>query len=255
MLENLAAFADLTPVECLIVGAAIFLAGVVRGFSGFALSALVMASVTVIIPPVELIPLCWFLEMTASAMMVRGGIAQADRSIVTGLVIGSVAATPIGLYFTTTLPIEKSKSIALLIVLALAILQLASVRWRFLATKPGLYASGLTAGVATGLASVGGLVVALYVLSQNIPARIMRASLVMFLFATSLVTFFYLAFFGLMTSTVLARAALAAPLVIGGVFAGKWMFRPSLEKHYRRFCLLLLIGLAGFGLVRNLGIV
>ncbi len=255
MLDSLAAFAGLTPVECVIVASAIFMAGVVRGFSGFALSALVMASVTVIIPPVELIPLCWFLEMTASIAMVRGGIAEADRGIVTGLVVGSIVATPVGLYFTTTLPVDTSKSIALLTVLALAVTQLARVRWRFLATKPGLYASGITAGVVTGLASVGGLVVALYVLSQDIPARVMRASLVLFLFATSLATFFYLAFFGLVTNTVLARAALAVPLVIAGVYAGKWIFRPSLERYYKRFCLLLLIGLACFGLARNAGIV
>ncbi len=235
-------------------GLVIFLAGVVRGFSGFALSALVMASLATLIPPIELIPLCWFLEMTASLLMVRGGIVEADRGIVTGMVIGSVVATPIGLALTISLPIETSKAIALGVILSLAALQLAKVRWRFLATKPGLYLSGATAGVVTGLAGVGGLVVALYVLSQDIPARIMRASLVVFLFATSLATFFYLYFYGLMTGTIVVRAALAVPLVLAGVVVGKLTFRPSMERHHRRFCLLLLIGLAGFGLIRMAGL-
>lgn len=253
MLNSLSDYAGLAPAELAFAGVAIFLASVVRGFSGFALSALVMASLAYLIAPFELIPLCWFLEMAASAVMVRGGVSQADRGIVTGLVLGSVVATPIGLALTTMMPVETSKMAALLLVIVLATLQLARVRWRFIATTPGLYGSGIAAGIATGLAGVGGLVVALYVLARDIPARIMRASLVMFLFATGIVSFFYFFLYGMMTSTVLARASLAVPLVIAGVLMGQLLFRPSLEAHYKRFCLILLIGLAGFSLARTLG--
>lgn len=250
MIDTLAVFTDLTPAELGFAGVAVFLASMVRGFSGFALSALVMASLAVIIPPVELIPLCWFLEMSASALMIRSGIREAHRKIAIGLTLGSIAATPIGLALTVTMPESTSKSVALMVILVLAIFQLLRVRARFLATTPGLYGSGLTAGVVTGLASVGGLVVALYVLSQDIPARVMRATLVVFLFATSLVTFFYYIFFGLMTEAVLARALLAAPIVLAGVFSGQLIFKPALEPHYKKFCLWLLIALAGFGLIR-----
>lgn len=218
------------------------------------MSALVMASLAAIIPPIEIIPLCWFLEMIASLMMIGGGFKEANRNIVTGLVAGSVIATPIGLALTTSLDVATSKMLALSIILALAMLQLSRVRLRCLATKPGLYASGLTAGIVTGLAAVGGMVVALYVLSQEIPARVMRASLVVFLFATGLITFIYLLLFGLVNETTLARAAMSAPLVLCGVYAGSLLFRPSLERHYRRFCLLLLSGLAVFGLLRIAGI-
>lgn len=253
MIETLSAFADLTPADLILAGVAVFCAGVVRGFSGFALSALVIASLATVIPPIELIPLCWFLEMTASVLMVRGGFREANRRIATGLVVGSILATPIGLTVTATIPESASKSAALAIVLVLAVLQLLKVRARFLATTPGLYGSGLAAGFATGLASVGGLVVALYVLSQDVPARVMRATLVVFLFATSLVTFFYFVFYGLMTETVFARAVLSAPVAFAGVLAGQLLFRPRLELHYKTFCLLLLVGLACFGLSRMAG--
>lgn len=250
MIDTLSGLTGLTPAGLAAAGIAIFLAAVVRGFAGFALSALVVAALAVIIPPVELIPMCWFLEMTASLLMVRGGFGEADRRIVTGLVAGSVLATPIGLALTVSLPVATSKAIALAIVFVLAMLQLFRVRMPFLATTPGLYASGLAAGFVTGLATVGGLVVALYVLSQDIPARRMRASLVLFLFASGIAGFFIMLFFGLFTGVVLARAALAIPLVMVGVLLGARMFRPSMESHYRRFCLVLLVGLALFGLLR-----
>lgn len=252
MLEQLQTYADLTPAEIATVGVVVFLAAIVRGFSGFALSALVMASLAVMIPPVELIALCWFLEMAASVLMVRGGAGEADKKVVFGLVSGSIVGTPIGLTLTTTVPVSTSKMIALAVICVLAILLLSKMRWRFLATRPGLYLSGLTAGIMTGLASVGGLVVTLYVLSQDMPARVIRASLVIFLFVSSSASFFYLIFYGLMTNTILARAVFTVPLVFAGVFIGKTIFRPSMERHYKRFCLMLLIALAGFGLLQTI---
>ena len=249
-MEAILDLVDLTATQFWICVVVIFLAGMVRGFSGFALSALVMASLALMIPPVELIAVCWFLEMSASILMVRGGFREADMKVVFGLVIGSAVGSPVGLYLTNTLPVETSKAIALIVVLVLAAAQLLKLRPAFLATTPGLYLSGLLAGIATGLASVGGMIVALYVLARDAPARMMRASLVMFLFVGSLISFVYLSLYGMMISAVVARGLIfAAPCMIG-VLAGKALFMPRLEGYYKPFCLALLIFLAAIGLVR-----
>ena len=73
MLASLLTAVDLTGREFLILTVIVIVAGIVRGFSGFALSAVVMASAVIILPPVQLIPICWWLEMTASVLMARGG--------------------------------------------------------------------------------------------------------------------------------------------------------------------------------------
>jgi len=241
---------DLTATQFSICVVVVFLAGMVRGFSGFALSALVMASLAIMIPPVELIAVCWFLEMSASLLMVRGGFKEADMKVVFGLVIGSAVGSPMGLYLTNTLPVATSKAIALIVVLILAAAQLLKLRPAFLATTPGLYFSGLLAGIATGLASVGGMIVALYVLARDAPARMMRASLVMFLFIGSMISFIYLYLYGMMISAVVARGLILALPCMAGVIAGKALFMPRLEGYYKPFCLVLLVFLAAIGLVR-----
>ncbi|MEJ6396988.1 sulfite exporter TauE/SafE family protein [Yoonia sp. 208BN28-4] len=250
-MDSLLQAIDVSAGDFAILSAIAFGAGLVRGFSGFALSALVMASAVYLLPPIELIPICWWLEMSASVLMARGGWKEADRGVVLGLVIGSTAGVPLGLMLTQSLPVETSKLIALVIIIALAATQLAKIRLAFLATRPGLYLSGLTAGIATGLASVGGMVVALYVLSQDAPARKMRAALVLFLFISSLTSMIYLVWFGVMDMTSVWRgAALAIPAMIG-VFAGQRLFTPKYEPYYRPFCLALLISLSAIGLVRT----
>ena len=82
-METLLGLTNLSQLEFWICLVVIFLAGMVRGFSGFALSALVMAALVVILPPIELIVVCWFLEMSASLLMVRDGVRQWDRAVVT----------------------------------------------------------------------------------------------------------------------------------------------------------------------------
>jgi len=250
-METLLAMTELTQTQFWLLLAITTLAGIVRGFSGFALSAIVMASAVMFLPPVELIPLCFWLEFCASILMARGGWQEADRRVVLGLVIGSVIGVPIGLTFTTNIPVETSKLIVLVLVIVLALTQLAKVRIPFLATQAGLYVAGIAAGIATGLASVGGMVVALYVLSQDAPARKMRAALVLFLFVSMGTSILYLLAFGVMTSTATLRAAVFALPCIFGVIVGQRLFIPKLEPYYRPFCLTLLTGLAMAGLIRT----
>lgn len=251
MFEGLLNWTDLTGQEFTILTVIVIVAGIVRGFSGFALSAIVMASAVIILPPVQIIPICWWLEMTASVLMAKGGWQEADRGVVWGLVIGSTVGVPFGLMLTTSVSPETSKLIVLVLIISLAVTQLAKIRMPFLATKPGLYGSGFAAGVASGLASVGGMVIAIYVLSQNAAAAKMRAALVLFLFLSSATSMVTLLWFGVMNNTAVARGlSLALPTTLG-VIVGQWLFIPRFAAYYRPLCLSLLCALAGAALVRT----
>lgn len=228
-----------------------FVAGMVRGFSGFALSAVVMAIAVMFLAPITLIPILWFQEMTASLLMVRGGMKEANRRVVTGLVLGSAFGLPLGLSLTQALPVDTSKLVALSVIVVLAASQLAKLRLPLLATRPGLWGSGILAGIVTGLAGVGGMVVALYVLASNAPAREMRASLVMYLFVSALISLATLAYFDVMNTQSALRGLALAPASALGVIAGKALFRPSWEPYYKPFCLCLLIVLATLGILRQ----
>ena len=252
MIETILSLADFDTREFVIFAIIVLMAGIVRGFSGFALSALVMASAVIILPPVALIPICWWLEMAASVLMLKGGWKEADKRVAFSLALFSAVGVPLGLMLTTSLPVETSKIIALTIIAVLAATQLARLKIPFLATRAGLYSAGLIAGIASGLASVGGMVVALFVLSRNAHANQMRASLVLFLFIGSFTSMITLLLFGVMDQIAVARGLLFVPIVMVGVLIGQALFTPRLAGYYRPFCLTLLCGLAAFGLVRTI---
>lgn len=252
MFDDLLQLTNLSAWNFVTVGAAVFVAGLVRGFAGFGLSAILMASLVALIPPVALIPTCFLLETVAGLFMLRGGWKEADMSVVWGLSVGSAIGFPIGLLATTSIDVDVSKLLALLIILGLTLAQFGRFRPAFLSTKKGLYSSGLTAGLVSGLASVGGMVVALFVLARDTDARTMRASLVMYLFIGLFTSLLYLQVYGVLTQQAIARGLVFSPLVVLGVFAGAYLFRPSLVHLYKRVCLSLLLTLCIVALVQRL---
>ena len=252
MLDYLQNLLELSAQETLIALSVVFFAGVVRGFSGFALSALVMSGLALIIPPISLIPICFILEAVAGLLMIKSGFKHADKRIAWGLVLGSAIGTPVGLYITAHVSPDISRLLALCVILSLTLMQLFKKSPAFLATRPGLYITGVVSGVVTGIASVGAMVVALYVLSQKAPAARMRATLVMYLFLGLFPGSIWLSLSGFLNSLAITRGLILAPLAIAGVLLGTMFFRPSLESAYKRFCLVLLVILASIGLIRLL---
>ena len=234
-------FAGLTAWEWGSCCSAVFLAGCVRGFSGFGLSALAMAGLVLILPPVELIPIFYILEGAASLAMFRGGIRDADMGHVWPLAIGSFVGVPIGLLATITVSPEISKLIAVAVILILTILQFFRTMPAVLTSTSGRYGVGTTAGIVTGLASVGGMVVALYVLTSRTPPAQMRAALTMFLFISMFTSLGHMLLYGVMTDVAFIRGTILIPVTLAGVLLGTWAFKPAWQVYYRRFCLLLLV--------------
>ena len=232
-----------------------FCAGMVRGFSGFALSALFMSLSVLILPPIALLPVCWVMEAVASTMLVRGGWSEADRSTALGLIAGVLFGMPIGLTVTGWMHENDSRLVALLMIIILASLQLVRIRIQALASKPGLIGSGILAGFATGIASLGGMVVALYVLSQDRPTPVMRATLLFYVMLSSVVVLIWLLTLGVMDWLAIKRGLAMSIPVTAGVLLGQFMFRPSIERYYKTFCLVLLLGLATASLLHTSGFV
>lgn len=251
MLELLAEWLNLSPQGAILAFGGVLAAGVVRGFSGFALTATIMAALVLILPPVELIPVCLILEGVATIFMLRSGLREANLPMVAALSVGTLLGVPIGLAITTTVSPDLSSMLAQSLVLVLALAQILQYRPTWLLSVPARYGAGAMAGVAAGLAGVGGMVIALFVLVQQAPPRVMRGSLVVFLFISLVIGGGYQISFGVMTELALQRALVLAPVAVIGVLLGKQLFRPGLESGYRRFCLTLLIALASIGLFKT----
>lgn len=251
MLNTISEFTNLTPDLLWIVLATSLFAGIIRGFTGFALSAALMAILANFIAPIEMVAICLLLEIIASLVMMRDGAKNADMRVVWAMVIGSVIGTPIGYFVLTNIDQETSRIVALCVITSLALLLFMKIKASILNGKAGPYIAGTGAGMAN-IASVGGMVAALYILARDRAASEMRGTLVMYLMISILGNIIFQLLYGLLTVEAFKRAVLMTPFVICGIVFGSYFFQPSLQKYYKPVCLLVLIAICLAGLSRQL---
>jgi uncharacterized membrane protein YfcA len=243
-------FAGVDPLAFAFVVLALFGASIVRGYSGFGFSMLAISSMTLVLPPAEVVPIVLLLEILASIHMLPGVWRQIDWRSLVPLMVGNAIGTPVGIYLLVSLSQQPLRIGISLLVIAAAVLL-----WRgfALATMPGPAATttiGVSAGVLNGSIGIGGPPVVLFYLSSPAGAAMTRASLVAYFFGTDTVTLAMMATQGLFTWDVIARTAALLPILIGGIVIGSRRFIKTEPTTFRRFTLIVLISLSIAGLVR-----
>ena len=183
----------------------------------------------------------------------RSGWKESDKGTSIVLWLGAICGLPIGLFVTKILDVQISKFVALALILVLSVILFKNFKLSFLSSKLGTISSGICAGIATGLASIGGMIVATYVLASQNSARRMRASLVLYILLNSITTFIFLIIFDVMDQKAFMRGVLLAFPSSIGVVLGSILFMQKLEKYYRPFSLGLLIFFSLVGLIRFIG--
>lgn len=246
----LAAVTGLDIPSLLFCMAAVFAAAVIRGFSGFGLSALVVSSISLVLPPAEIVPMTLLLEAVASLRMLPAVRHDLDWKILGGLMAGAVPAVPAGAWLLASLPDAAMRGLISLLVLAASLMV-----WRGIvfSRTPGMAAHGATGVVSGGMfgaAAVGGLPVVVYLLAGSIPAATTRAVLTLYLMLMGLYGAAVTGAFGLLGAESVWRVVLFLPPLFAGVAIGGRKFASAGPGSYRRFTLVLLVLLALAGLAR-----
>ncbi len=235
-------------------------AGVVRGFSGFGFSALVVAGISLIMAPAEIIPAVLVLEVIASLSVWRAAVRDLDMAWLKALIIGNAIFIPMGAYLLAHL---DALFMRLLVGTALLITA-ATLRWRSahpLNATPSLRnATGALSGFLNGLAASGGVAAALMMAASHVPAMRLRGTIIIFLVFGSSYTLLWAALFSLGTGTgidvfsldTLRWILILVPGMLIGMTLGRRAFQIASPERFRLLVLDLLIVISGLGCTRAL---
>jgi uncharacterized protein len=232
--------------------AAIFLAAIVRGFSGFGFSLLSITAMSLILPVAQIVPSIFLLEIAASINLIPGIWREIHWHSLTWLMVGYVIGLPAGAYVLIYAPEAPAQIVLGLFVIGTAILML---RGFHLARTPGASAStatGVASGVLNGAFGIGGPPVVLFYFSTPGAAAIGRASIIFFFLFTDLLGVGYFATQGIVTMQSFVQAALWLPALLIGVWIGAHGFRRMNEQVFRRWVLVILMALALLGIGKAL---
>ena len=228
--------------------AAIFLAAIVRGFSGFGFSLLSITAIALILPVKQIVPSIFLLEIAASINLIPGIWREIHWRSLTWLMVGYVIGLPAGAYALVYAPEAPTQVVLGLFVIGTAILMLRGFR---LEKTPGTGAStatGIASGVLNGAFGIGGPPVVLFYFSTRGAAAIGRASIIFFFLFTDLLGVGYFATQGIVTTQSFVQAVVWLPVLLVGVWLGAHGFRRMNEQVFRRWVLVILMALALLGI-------
>lgn len=232
--------------------AAVFLAAIVRGFSGFGFSLLSITGISLILPVAQIVPSIFLLEIAASVNLIPGIWRDIHWRSLTWLMVGYVIGLPIGGYALIHAPEAPAQIVLGIFVIGTAILML---RGFHLARTPGAPAStgtGVASGVLNGAFGIGGPPVVLFYFSTPGAAAIGRASIIFFFLFTDLLGVGYFATQGIVTQQSFIQSLVWLPALLVGVWIGAHGFRKLNQEAFRRWVLVILIALALLGIGKAL---
>lgn len=230
---------------------AVFLAAVVRGYSGFGFSALIVTSLSLFIVPIEVVPMAFMLEIVASIHLLPKVWRHIDRRLVGWLFLGSAVALPFGVMLLSELP-ATSMRVMLYVICLVAVIAI----WRNFTVRGGhgvrhFLGAGVVSGVVNGATAMGGLIIVTFLLTGSKSAVVMRASMIAFFLIMDVYTTAISGAEGLLSDNVLLRTALLLPPLLIGNMIGNRLFEKSPPQSFRRYTLILLMSISVAGLART----
>ena len=242
---------DLAPGIAAYLACALLLAAIVRGYTGFGFSAIVLSAAALVTNPLPLIPVLFMAEIAMTTLQLRAVRDHADWRRALALLGGAALILPLAFGAMLALPADLVRLTVSLVIGAMALLLLTG--WTL--TRPlgpaGHVGVGVIAGAANA-AGVGGLPVAACLGAQPIAPATFRATMVVFLTGIDILSLPLLAWGGQITADTFRAALLAAPILALGLTIGSRRFDAAPPATFRRLATWLLLLLSGLGLIRSL---
>src|SRR5690349_333608 len=198
----------------------IFLAAIVRGFSGFGFSLLSITAISIFMPAREIVPSIFLLEVAASINMIPSIWREIDWRGIAWLLLGYVIALPFGVYALANVPAPPMNIALGVFVIATGIMMLRGFRLATTPKAPAIVATGAASGLLNGAFGTGGPPVVLFYFSTPAAAAVGRASIIAFFLSTDTLGLGELARNGLVTTQSFAQFIAWIPALLIGILIG-----------------------------------
>lgn len=249
---------NLGPGELVVAGLVLFVASVVRGYSGFGFSAVLVAGLSFVVDPVEAVSVAIGMEVLASVVQGPSVWADIEWSRFWVLLAAAVVGNPLGVVLLTGVDADALRvgTFVLLAVLSLGLLAVgpatAGSQSPLAATSAVFFALGLVAGVVNGATAMSGLVLVLGMTALSVAPAELRGTLVAYFFASDLVVIGLLLWRGELDQVYAWRLGLSVPVMVAGVVIGSRAFVGASVESFRRTTLVLLLAISAVGVGRVL---
>ena len=247
---DLLTYFQLSLVEIYFVIFTVFIASIIRGFNGFGFSATCISGFSFILPAIEIVPIILILEVIISIFMIPYIWNKIDWNFVLKLLIGIAIGSPIGLYLLKYFSPDTTHLLVSLLVVFFSFLLMRGYKNKKINNNYGKFITGIISGTLNGLTTLGGMPVALFLLTTSIQPSVIRGSLAALFFLTDIYAFILSFLSGIVDITTFYRVIPLIIILPIGVFIGNKFFIKSKEETYRKVVFYFLIFISILGIFR-----
>jgi uncharacterized membrane protein YfcA len=236
--------AALTPKLVLLSIASIFVAAVLRGFTGFGFALAAVPLLGLFMAPTEAVPVAIGLQLAGSLLDFRTASRSCDWPSLRWLMIGALIGSPLGTLILTEIPAAISRliisSVTLLAVFALG----RGFALPVIPPRPVTSIAGFFSGLFNGLAAMPGPPVIAYYMSVPLPRLATRASLMVFFLMTSITATITFVSVGLLNVHTIGLSLLGLPVMWLGTIFGEIAFQRGNDAMHRQVSIISLGAIA-----------
>lgn len=223
--------------------------GLFRGFAGFGSGLLMAPLLTLLHPPVVVVPMLLMLSLIGDTRLLPEVYRDVDVRRVLWIALPALVGLPLGIWALATIDPEAVRRVLSVVVLIVALLLAKGLRFANAARPRVLLPVGALSGVLAGLGGLGGAPVAITFLSLGEPARQTRANLVGYFSISNSSALVMMGIGQVLSFESLKLVALCAPVYFLSVHLGSRQFRGTGDANYRAIALAFLVLVALVGLL------
>jgi uncharacterized protein len=215
-------------------------AGLSRGFSGFGAALIFVPLASALVGPKLAAPILVIIDPVFASFLIPSAFKLANRREVGLMFAGALIGVPLG---TAILAHYPPLTLRWMIAgTATAMLLLLMSGWRYRG-KPHEFATvcvGSISGLFTGIAQIGGPPVVCYWMGTDTDHAKLRANIIIYFAASSVLTIVAYSYGGLMSLDILKLSVFAGPAYGLGIWGGSKMFGFASPQFFRMSSLVLI---------------
>ena len=239
---------DASPATLIMLMLIALLAGLSRGFSGFGAALIFVPLAGAFVSPKLAPPILVVIDGVFASYLIPSAFRFGNKSDVALMFVGAIVGVPVGAFILTYC--EPLTLRWLIAGMATAMLVLLASGWRYHGQphKSATVAVGAISGLFSGIAQIGGPPVVSYWMGTDTAMDTLRANIILFFAATTVITVVTYFTGGLLTLEVVKFSLFAGPAYGIGTVIGSRMFGLASPQVFRTISLLLI----GFAVLTSL---
>ncbi len=230
--------------------AAVFVAGLSRGFIGFGAGLIIIPALAILYGPIESVLIMTLIEVPATAYLLPTAVRHANWRSVAPLGIASLLTLPLGAWLLTYIDAEDMRRFIAILVISAGIMLGSGWRYSRTPTLAVTIPVGLVSGFLSGSANIGGPPVVVFLMAGRNTAMEVRAGIMAYFSFSVVFRIIAYGLLGLLTMPLFwISVALIAPYM-AGIFIGSRAFSGISEKLFRWTVLVVVLTMGVIALLR-----